>query len=170
MKKLLLSVSLLALAAAAVAPSIAFAQAPQNVPVAERARPDYDARGLRGGAFMIRPRIDLGVETTDNVFATERGEVSDVLYTARPQVDVESQWSRHSLRASASADTVKYQDTSSEDRTNYALSADGRLDARVALAAALRKSAKALTGRSYGAASDVAIVETWVRGRSKRAA
>lgn len=130
MKKLLLSVSLLALAFAAAVPSIAQAQAPQNVPVAERARPDYDARGVRAGAFMIRPRLDLAVETTDNVFATERDEADDVLYVARPQVDVESQWSRHALRASASADTVKYQDNSSEDRTNYSLSGDARLDVR----------------------------------------
>lgn len=42
--------------------------------------------------------------------------------------------------------------------------------ARVALASALRKSAKQFTGKSYGDASDVAIVELWVRGRAKRAA
>ncbi|MBU6372131.1 MAG: outer membrane beta-barrel protein [Alphaproteobacteria bacterium] len=132
MKKLLLSTTMLVLAAA-VAPIAAQAQAPApqtNVAVLDRARPDYDARGIRAGGFLIRPRIDLGVETTDNVFATERNETDDVIYGARTQVDVDSQWSRHGLRLSAGTDTVKYQDVSSEDRTNYNISADGRLDVR----------------------------------------
>jgi len=132
MKRLLLSASLLALAAA-FAPTSAMAQAPaaqRNVAVLDRARPDFDAVGVRAGAFMIRPRISLGVETNDNVFATERNETSDVVYSARPQVDVDSQWSRHALRLSAGSDTAKFQDTSSEDRTNYYLRADGRLDVR----------------------------------------
>ncbi|NDC57635.1 MAG: hypothetical protein EBZ50_02150 [Alphaproteobacteria bacterium] len=132
MKRLLLSASMLAIAAALV-PMSAMAQAPApqpNVAVLDRARPDFDAIGIRAGAFMIRPRIDLGVETNDNVFATERNETSDVVYSARPRVDIDSQWSRHALRLSAGADTAKYQDTSSEDRTNYNLRADGRLDVR----------------------------------------
>lgn len=133
MKKLLLSTTMLVLAAAIAVPATAQAQAPApqtNVAVLDRARPDFDARGIRAGGFLVRPRIDLGVETTDNVFATERDEVDDVVYGARAQVDVDSQWSRHGLRLSAGADTVKYQDISSEDRTNYNISADGRLDVR----------------------------------------
>lgn len=42
--------------------------------------------------------------------------------------------------------------------------------ARTALASALRKAARTLARTSYGNASDVAIVEQWVRGRAKKAA
>jgi len=134
MNRLLLSASALALAVACAAGPVAMAaEAPAretkgNVAGLDRPRPAYDALGVRVGGFVLKPRLGLGIESTDNVFASERDEKSDVIYSARPGVDVDSQWSRHSVRFTASADAMRHADTPSEDRTNYQVGADGRLD------------------------------------------
>ena len=65
------------LTATAVSP-IALAQdarfeVEQNVGVKERARPEYDARGVRAGAFEIRPRLSLDLVNDDNIFRLDEG-------------------------------------------------------------------------------------------------
>ncbi|MEM9723948.1 MAG: outer membrane beta-barrel protein [Pseudomonadota bacterium] len=68
------------------------------------ALPDYrDELGIRRGAFTIRPELNTSIEFTDNAFFSETQEEEDFILRVAPSVSVESEWSRHALRASAGA-------------------------------------------------------------------
>lgn len=95
--------------------------------VMTRARPEYDARGLRLGAFFLYPSLTVGAEYNDNVF-NDASDIDDTILTAAPQMNLRSNWSRHALNLSAEAKTYAYQDQSSEDRTDFRGAADLRLD------------------------------------------
>lgn len=102
----------------------------RNVGVLDRPRAEYDALGIRTGAFLVYPRVDIGVVYDDNVFAAEEDEIGDTAFSVRPQVSVESTWSRHALELSAAADFYQYQDLSDEDYSTFNVQALGRLDVR----------------------------------------
>jgi hypothetical protein len=132
-KRLMLSASLLALAAAGMPTVSAMAQGAspatnKNVAVMDRVRPDYEPKGITAGGFMIRPSLELVAEQTDNVFATQRNERDDLILSLRPRIDVESNWTRHAFRGSLGADTNAHQDFGSEDRTNFDVGGDLRLE------------------------------------------
>lgn len=100
----------------------------RNVSVTQRPRPDYDAAGLRAGAFFIYPKVTADVAVEDNIFASETNEQDDVVWSLRPSVEIQSQWSRHSLGARAALNTYRYSDFSSENNTTYKVEGLGRLD------------------------------------------
>ncbi|MEQ8405938.1 MAG: outer membrane beta-barrel protein [Oceanicaulis sp.] len=100
----------------------------RNVAVLERPRPEYDAPGVRSGAFIYRPSIELGLEYDDNIFATGAGEESDFIATLRPQINVESTWSRHEFTADAMVERRQYFDFSDESVWNATAGAAGRAD------------------------------------------
>lgn len=99
-----------------------------NVGVLDRPHPEFDALGLRRGAFLIYPRVELGVERSDNVYAAETDAIDDVIYSVKPSVDVRSDWSRHSLTLGAGANLERYADLEDENSDQYRLEATGRLD------------------------------------------
>jgi hypothetical protein len=76
----------------------------------------YAPLGIRTGAFLIFPSITTGLEYDDNVFATDSDEEDDFLFTLRPEITAQSQWSRHSLAASVFGDFGFY---ANEDDANY---------------------------------------------------
>ncbi len=96
--------------------------------VMDRDRPDYDAKGLPLGGFRLRPALDVGVNTDDNVFRTETGAESDIYYTIAPSLDLKSQWSRHSLELTAGLTRYQYTKHGSENRTDWNVGAKGQLD------------------------------------------
>lgn len=100
----------------------------RNVSVTQRPRPEYDALGVRSGAFIWRPALELGVEFNDNIFATATNEESDTIFVIAPSVTVDTTWSRHAFNAFANVRRNEYADFSSESTTDYALGAGGRLD------------------------------------------
>ena len=118
----------LMMAAGAILP--ANAQGPERgETVRERARPDYDAAGLRsGGLLLILPSVEVGLRHEDNIYKTDGGETEDVVTSVRPRVDVVSQWSNHELVASAGADADVFADEDDENTTDWFMSADGRID------------------------------------------
>ena len=91
---------------------------------------DYKPLGIRAGAFMLHPGVQLAAEWTDNVFFTERDKKSDVIYHIRPYVTAQSTWSSHSLNISLAADYAPYNDYSFQDYTDYFLTVTGRLDVK----------------------------------------
>jgi len=128
---------LLAAAAAAVcviAPSESLAQESnfvrdRNIAVRERSRPDYDALGVRLGAFMAYPRLTASLESNDNVYARpERAEQDDIFYTIAPEVRLRSNWSRHALGGYVNGAIARYNDLKSEDVETWSTGANGRLD------------------------------------------
>lgn len=100
----------------------------RNVSVTERPRPDFDAAGLRAGAFFIYPKVSLDVTQDDNIYASQTNEVSDTVWSLRPEIEAVSQWSRHQVRGLARLNTYRYTDADQEDNTTYNVEGSGRLD------------------------------------------
>ena len=100
----------------------------RNVAVRERPHPEYEAAGIREGGFMVFPRVEADVEYDDNIFALPNNKISDTIWRLKPEITAVSQWSRHALRFTAGLSTDGYSQHSSENTTDWNVSADGRLD------------------------------------------
>ncbi len=96
--------------------------------VVDRSRPEVDATGLPVGAFRVTPSLELSLSHDSNVFAQEANEVDDRRLVLRPRVALASDWSRHSLGASAQLDAVRYDDNDAEDVDDLRLAVGGRID------------------------------------------
>lgn len=100
----------------------------RNVSVQQRPHEGYQARGLRAGAFMIFPKVSVDAERNDNIYARDTGEQDDTIFRVRPELNVNSNWSRHSLSAYARGTLNRYQDFSTEDTDDFAVGGNGRID------------------------------------------
>jgi hypothetical protein len=100
----------------------------RNISVAQRPKEGYEARGLRMGAFLAYPKLSVTAEHNDNIFATDTNEVDDLIWRVMPEVSMSSDWSRHALGAYARAVFNRYQDSDSENTTDYGVGVNGRLD------------------------------------------
>lgn len=132
--KYLMSVTLAAVLAAS-ASNVVLAQdlasnfkRDKNVTVRERPRPDYEAVGLKTGGFTLYPRVTIGVEHNDNIYATRNNEQTDEIWRVKPELAARSNWSRHALGAFASASINRYADFGTEDTEEYTVAVNGRLD------------------------------------------
>ncbi len=117
--------------ALSLAPTLALANDPDEAETADvvtRPRPDYDARGIRMGAFYLYPSLAAGAGYSDNVFNTHTGTVADTFFTADPQLRLRSNWAQHALNVTAEAKSYWYDQQSSENRTDWNVSVDGRID------------------------------------------
>jgi hypothetical protein len=101
---------------------------PDEDSVLGRPRPEYAAQGLPLGSFRLFPAFGLSAAFDDNVFRTQSNDKSDYFFDFAPEMILRSQWSRHSLNLSASADHYQYAKYSSETRTDWDVAATGRLD------------------------------------------
>ncbi len=120
-------IALLAMTTGAVLP--AGAQEPERgETVRDRARPDYDAAGIRSGGLLIFPSVEVRLRHEDNIYRTDGGETEDIVTSVRPRIDVASQWSNHELVVSAGTDTDFFANEDDENSTDWFLSADGRVD------------------------------------------
>ena len=99
-----------------------------NVSVLQRPRPDYDAKGIHLGGFLVYPKLTSGVQFNDNIYAAQSFVRSDALFTVEPEVDIRSTWSRNSLSAYVRASQDIYSRFSVEDSTSVAVGGSGRLD------------------------------------------
>ncbi len=122
---------LAAVGVACVIDGPAFAQAPQRgEPVALRARPDYDAQGVRAGSFIIRPSIGVSEMYNDNIFSTQTNEDHDFITAVLPELLINSDWNNHALNFRGTGDVGRYARSSGEDYEDYSLSVDGKIDIR----------------------------------------
>jgi hypothetical protein len=123
---------LLVLAAGATASLLAYGahgQEPNpNVPVTARPRPDYDPLGIRAGGFLIYPSFTVDEAYNNNIFADDDNEESDFITTLSPQIDVRSNFPRHSLRWTLETDVGLYADHTNENFWDYGTDLSGRLD------------------------------------------
>ncbi|WP_375285493.1 outer membrane beta-barrel protein [Sphingomonas sp.] len=101
----------------------------RNVSVRERARPDYDALGIRAGGFLVFPRLDIGLGADDNIFLSEENPTSAGYAVVEPGVRVQSDWVRHSLTATANGRFRRFFDYSVRNEDNWSTGLLGRLDA-----------------------------------------
>jgi len=118
-------------AVALLAPAIASAQAAEadrGVGVRDRVKPEYEPLGIRAGAFTIRPEISVNAEYNDNVFASDVAEEADTIFRIVPSVSIDSNWSRNALGLRAKLVDWRYVDFDGEDRTDWSVDGNGRLD------------------------------------------
>lgn len=100
----------------------------RNTSVAARPRPDFEAPGMRAGAFLVYPRIELAAETNDNIYATNANTVDDTILHVRPELSIESDWSQNLLTAYVRGSVNRYADNEDENTEEYAFGGTGRID------------------------------------------
>lgn len=100
----------------------------RNTSVQQRSRPEYESPGLRAGAFLLYPRIEVSAERNDNIYATETNEVDDTIFHVRPEIAIESNWSQNFLSAYARGSINRYMDKEDENKDEYAVGGAGRID------------------------------------------
>lgn len=95
--------------------------------VMERARPDYDAKGLPLGAFRLFPDLAIVGAYDSNIFRTRSAE-SDEFLEVLPTFRLASQWSTNYLEFFGGANNYDYASFSSQNLTDWDIGGDGRLD------------------------------------------
>ncbi len=109
----------------------AFAQAlTAGEGVMDRARPEYDAKGLPLGSFRLFPTFNFDVGYDDNILRQQAASniIDSIFYRESGTVTLRSNWGRHDLELFGGIDTTQYADLSSEDNTNWNVGGIGRLD------------------------------------------
>lgn len=115
--------------AAVWAPASAQEAADEPVGVAVRPRPEYDPIGVRLGAFVARPQLNVDLSYDDNVFARPN-EQSDTIVRVTPKLSVTSDWPRHLVSLKAEGRFSRYDKFKNEDTDEWLAGASGRLDVR----------------------------------------
>lgn len=125
--KYLLALAALSLGTSSFAP-VEAADAEQREGVQSRARPAYEAAGIRAGAFMVYPQASVSGKYDDNVYATDVNETGDFITELSTAIAVNSNWSRHALNVSAGATQQVYASNTDENRLDLNFGVDGRID------------------------------------------
>ena len=92
-----------------------------------RLRPEYDPGGMRVGAFTLFPSMSSGGGANSNVFNAEVG-TQDFFYSLNAGAKLESVWSRHKFSLEGQTKSVWYSNQVSENRNDWNVNADLRLD------------------------------------------
>ena len=99
----------------------------ENVAVTSRAHPEYDALGVRVGAFTAYPRISLSGTYDDNIYALP-SKTSGFIASVTPSVDFASNWTRNALDFQLRYERDEYVDQPSQSSNELALTSTGRMD------------------------------------------
>jgi hypothetical protein len=99
----------------------------RNVSVAKTTDPHYAPVGVPIAGFNVFPSISVESGATNNVYVNNEQKVGDALFTIRPGFEARSDWSRHSLVLSGSADVVRYAHETLRNREEYTALANGLL-------------------------------------------
>jgi hypothetical protein len=102
---------------------------------------DRTANGVTVGDFVIRPAVAVGGAYDSNVFATAKGERSDVFAAEMPSLTVQSMFPRHAFGFKAQGEFRQYANQTTENINNASAAVDGRVD--------LAPNAYVLAGGSY---------------------
>ncbi len=96
--------------------------------VRDRTRPGYDAVGIHAGAFTAYPQASVTGSYDDNIYATDTNTKSDFVTKLASAMFVYSNWSRNALNFNAGVSKSLYSSHSDENRLDWNVSADGRID------------------------------------------
>lgn len=94
----------------------------------DRARPEYDARGIRAGGFIFYPDLTESIIYDDNIYAEQDNTTSDFINVLSPQVQLRSDWNNHELNLGARADIGNYFSKHREDYEDMLFEGAGRVD------------------------------------------
>lgn len=96
--------------------------------VRDRPQPQYDPIGIRLGGFTFLPSLAVKETYDSNIFFRRDDEIDDFVTTISPLLQINSDWSRHSLSLSAGADAKFFLDNPDENVINYTTDAKGTVD------------------------------------------
>ena len=122
----------------------------RDLSVLTRKNPSYDPLGVRFSSLLLHAGMDNTVQYTDNLYSSTGNEIDDILYKVSPFVTLRSDFARHALSASLSAQNGVYKDTSDENYTDYAASVSGAVD----ISDELRAPASVSYNRKHSKRSD----------------
>lgn len=114
----------------------------RNISVLDRPHEGYEALGVRAGSFFLWPKLTASAEYNDNILATSDDQLSDAVFVVSPQLNIASDWSRHSLRIHGAGTFNQFAQNSDQNTDDYSFGADGRLD--------VLRSATISAGANYG--------------------
>nr|WP_305906896.1 outer membrane beta-barrel protein [Methylomarinum sp. Ch1-1]MDP4519607.1 outer membrane beta-barrel protein [Methylomarinum sp. Ch1-1] len=113
---------------AGIAPALA-EEEPVTPDRPERTNPLLKTKsGYEMGSFLVKPELALIGIYDNNIFATRRDTVSDQLLLISPSLDIQSNWERHQLNFSSSADLARYDERTTEDYDDFNVGTSGRYD------------------------------------------
>ncbi len=122
---------LVAFAAFILRPPPMLAQEPERgETVTSRVRPELDPLGVRIGGFLLYPKLSLGEEVDDNIFAVNDNQDTDFITTITPDVRLRSDWNNHALNIDGALTVGRYADHQSENFEDFRVGIDGRVDVR----------------------------------------
>lgn len=101
---------------------------PADTPVKNRFRPEYQARGIREGAWMFDPSLLAGGFYDSNVFSSNANRQSDVAATLGAGLRAHSLWERHGIDVRATTQSTVYANHSGLNETDASLKGNGRFD------------------------------------------
>jgi hypothetical protein len=99
----------------------------RNVSVTQRDRPEYAAPGLRAGAFLLFPTVNLAAGSVSNVLATKSNKQGSAFFDFAPSLALRSDWSRNSVAVNASLLDRRYSEVSSQNYTDWQVNTSGKL-------------------------------------------
>jgi hypothetical protein len=100
----------------------------ENTPVQFRSHPDFTPPQIIKGSFIVRPILETKGWYDSNVFLDKHNEVSDFAFSAKPSLELQSDFARHALSFKFSADYISYTDESDQNTLDLSLLANGRAD------------------------------------------
>lgn len=96
--------------------------------VSGRARPDYDHRGVRIGAFTVRVGVSEDFGYDDNVTSAHADPKGSPVFISRGGVAVTPTWQRHALAFTGEIRDQRYPDASGQGYTNWGAGLAGRYE------------------------------------------
>ena len=137
----------------------------RNISVQQRARPDYDAVGIRAGSFDFYPQLSVAGGYSDNLYYSRNDKVDGGFVVINPAFRLNSDWSRHSVQLQGGAEIRRYFSESPRNQTPWNLGAMAALD----IADAIRITPELQAARQYENAfsgettADTAILSNYLR-------
>ncbi|MFC7292885.1 outer membrane beta-barrel protein [Hirschia litorea] len=109
--------------------SPAFAQDQQkNVSVKQRPKPEFAPNGVPMGAFRAYPTLDISAQYDSNTFITETNELEDFVATIAPAINIQSNWSNHSLSTNIGGLFNQYAEETDLNTNTFYANSNGQLD------------------------------------------
>ncbi len=100
----------------------------RSTSVTQRIPAGYEPLGLQVGGFNVAPTLSIGLEKNDNIYYQAFDKTGDTILETAPAVTIASNWGRHELTATLSADYDSYEKHTSENTLSWNSGIAGRLD------------------------------------------
>lgn len=88
----------------------------------------YDPIGFRAGPIYFFPSVSVQGIYNDNIYAEEANKRGDEILVIRPELQVQTDWSRHELQLYAGGEFGLYESFTDEDYQDYLFQGRFRLD------------------------------------------